>query len=138
MLGIGAMLGYLGGNEETIKALTSVIDKTITGIKLSDDVLHITFEDGGIKVWDDGQLCCETRFMRTDDVLEDYIGAKLLGMETREAPDVDNGYDAHEVQFLVVKTDKGNVTFSNHNEHNGYYGGFSIVIRTEDENGRTD
>ena len=40
--------------------------------------------------------------------------------------------DCHEVQFLEVKTSKGSFTMSSHNEHNGYYGGFSIEVRPED------
>lgn len=40
-----------------------------------------------------------------------------------------NQNDVHEVQFLVVHTDKGDLTMSSHNEHNGYYGGFSIEAR---------
>jgi len=33
------------------------------------------------------------------------------------------------VQFLTIITDNGTFTVSNHNIHNGYYGGFFIVER---------
>jgi hypothetical protein len=59
------------------------------------------------------------------------VGAKLLDIEVREAPNVPYEYGEHEVQFLVVKTDKGNITFQTHNEHNGYYGGFYIQASLE-------
>ena len=35
--------------------------------------------------------------------------------------------EKHEVQFLEIKTDRGVLTMANHNEHNGWYGGFWIV-----------
>jgi hypothetical protein len=49
--------------------------------------------------------------------------------------DVDNrphDYDVHEVQFLIVDTDKGSFTCESHNVHNGYYGGFLVVCRPVD------
>ena len=49
----------------------------------------------------------------------------------REAPSVPDASGMHEVQFLALVTSKGEVVFSSHNEHNGYYGGFSIAARTE-------
>ena len=42
--------------------------------------------------------------------------------------DVEEEYETHEVQFLEIKTSKGIFTMSTHNEHNGYYGGFAIVV----------
>lgn len=127
MLGIGVMLNDLGGNEESARVFRSAIGKRITKMRLRDDVLTIRLEDGtGVALEDKGQSCCESRYMRTDDDLEYFDGAVLLGGETRSAPDVAYDYGYHEVQFLVIKTDKGDATFSSHNEHNGYYGGFSI------------
>lgn len=38
----------------------------------------------------------------------------------------------HEVQFLHVKTSKGSFAVSNHNEHNGYYGGFNVEASLEE------
>jgi hypothetical protein len=35
----------------------------------------------------------------------------------------------HETQFLIVDTTKGSFTIVNHNEHNGYYGGFGLVAQ---------
>jgi hypothetical protein len=69
--------------------------------------------------------------MRTDYNLSDYVGAKLLGAEVMDAPPISAQYEEHEVQFLHVKTSKGTFTMSSHNEHNGYYGGFSIRAAIE-------
>lgn len=127
MRGIGVMINDLGGNEESARVFGAAIGKRIVKMRLSDDVLTIRLADGtGVELRDDGQSCCESRYMRTDDDLEDFDGATLLDGETRDAPDVNDDYGVHEVQFLVIKTDKGDATFSSHNEHNGYYGGFSI------------
>lgn len=65
--------------------------------------------------------------MQTDDDLAYYVGAELRNVEIKDGPTEDGEYgDTHEIQFLVVTTDKGEFTLSNHVEHNGYYGGFAI------------
>ena len=62
--------------------------------------------------------------MRTDDDLGYYIGSTLTGAEISDAPSVPNEYgEEHEIQFLRISTSRGVFTVSNHNEHNGYYGG---------------
>lgn len=129
-LGLGVMINMLGGNKETVKAYQASLGKTIKSVTLKDDCLSMCFDDEtGIQIFDDGQSCCENRYMVTDDDLLYHVGAKLLGAEVASAPDVEDDGECHEVQFLHIKTSKGTFTMSNHVEHNGYYGGFSIVIR---------
>ena len=127
-LGIGVMLGMLGGNHKTVEAVKGSLSKIITALELADDNLVLTFEDSSkLKLWDGGQICCEGRYMRTDDNLSDYVGGQLLDIELRDAPEQeDESGEVHEVQFFAVKTSKGMFVMSNHNEHNGYYGGFDI------------
>lgn len=131
--GIGVMLGILGGNEETVNSIKSSLGKIIKEASLSDDKLNILFEDGTrLLVSDDGQSCCEHRYMVTADTLSEYSGAKVLDFELKDGPDVEDEYgEAHEVKFLDVKTDKGVFQIANHNEHNGYYGGFWICAKIE-------
>lgn len=120
----------LCGNSDWFPIYEKAKGKKIRAIKLDDNDLQITFEDGsGIAIFDNGQSCCETRYMRTDDNLDYYIGAEFRDMELRESPVVQEKYGEHEVQFLLVNTSKGTFTMSNHNEHNGYYGGFSIEVK---------
>lgn len=93
--------------------------------------LRLDFEDGSaLIVFDDGQNCCEARYMRTDDPINDLVGGRLVDIVLNKAKAVEGTYscDSHEIEFLDVKTDKGVVSFSCHNEHNGYYGGFSLAI----------
>lgn len=101
-LGMGVMINMLSGNEDSVKAFTGALNKTITAISLGeDDALHFTFDDGTkIKIFDDGQSCCESRYMRTDDNLADFVGAMLLGIEIKDAPNAPAEYNEHEVQFL--------------------------------------
>lgn len=131
--GIGVMLSYLGGNEESVNAFKNSVGKKISTLYLgSDDALHFEFEDSSrIAIYDNGQSCCEHRYMRTDDDLNYYIGSNFLDAELRDAPDVEDGGDVHEVQFLLITTSNGVFTMASHNEHNGYYGGFSIRFRKE-------
>ena len=133
-LGFNVMLGLLGGNEESVKAFNSGVGKTIVSLSIGDDnALHFAFEDGTkFKVFDDGQSCCEDRYMRTDDDLAYYVGAQLLGVEVSFAPNETDEYGLeHEVQFVKMQTSKGVFTLANHNEHNGYYGGFLLRAEVE-------
>lgn len=111
-----AVLGYIG--------------KVISSLSLQDDILTIRFADGtGVEIFDDKQNCCEHRYMHTDDDLSGVKGGVLYDIELRDVVYDENDCEAHEIQFLVVKTSEGEVVVSSHNEHNGYYGGFSIEFR---------
>lgn len=141
-LGMGVMLKQLAGNRETVESYHKAIGKTIKHIELSppkdtnkwgdegQDTLKVTFDDGSmLTAFDDGQSCCESRYMKTDDKFEDFVGATLVSMELKQAPDMEDEYGEHEVQFLEIMTSKGALTMASHNEHNGYYGGFAIELR---------
>lgn len=132
-LGFGVMIGLLGGNVDSVEAFQGAIGKKIAGLSLGeDDALHFVFEDSSkIKLYDDGQSCCESRYMHTDDDLSHFVGANLLGAEVRDAPNEPDEYGEHEVQFLIVNTSIGSFTMASHNEHNGYYGGFLIKAAVE-------
>lgn len=130
-LGMGVMIGMLGGNKESVEALQSSTGKTITSLALQDDALVFGFSDGfGLVIEDKGQFCCESRYMRTDDKLSDFIGSQLLSAELKSAPGLSAEYGDHEIQFLDITTSKGVFQMASHNEHNGYYGGFWIVCRS--------
>ena len=103
--------------------------KIISEVFLFNDVLSVMFEGGtGLKFEDDAGYCCERRYMSNDgDDLSEYVGARYVGYEVKDAPFIEDEYDLHEVQFLEIKTSKGSITLSMHNEHNGYYGGFSAT-----------
>ena len=128
-LGMGVMLSILGGNKETVEAHLKAQGKTISEISFSEESLILKFSDGtGIKIFDDGQSCCENRYMTTNDDIQSFVGSKFLNAEIREAPNAPYEYGEHEVQFLLINTDKGTFAIETHNEHNGYYGGFAIAI----------
>jgi len=131
-------------DEKSIAAIATCHDKVITSITLEepckprregDDLaakgVIVKFVDGTrLDLWDAGQTCCESRYIRTDDHLSDWVGAKFLDVEIVDSvspmQDDYDWWDVHEIQFLRILTDKGVIVFSSHNEHNGYYGGFSI------------
>jgi hypothetical protein len=143
-LGLGVMINILGGNAETVNAYQKAIGKTIKHVALSTvepewdgvsiDTLRLEFDDAStLNIFDSGQSCCESRYMRTDDKLEDFIGATLLNIELKEAPNMEDEDGDHEVQFLELMTSKGALTMASHNEHNGYYGGFAIKLKFQQE-----
>lgn len=83
-----------------------------------------------IAVFDSAKHCCEDRYMSTDDDITYFVGAELWDIALRNAECRDNEYSAaHDVQFLEVRTSMGIFTLANHNNHDGYYGGFWIVAK---------
>jgi hypothetical protein len=131
--GIGAMLHYLGGGSKHDPK--EYYGQTILAADIADDKLSLKLDGGKtIEIWDNGQSCCENRYMRTDDDLSSLVGNTLVRIEAKDGPDIgDNDYDVHEQVFVEVGTDKGFITIANHNEHNGYYGGFGLTITESDE-----
>lgn len=126
-LGLGVMIGLMSDNSESVAALTGALNKRIDALAMENDALIFAFADGSkIKIYDDGQSCCENRYMRTDDELQYFVGSVFIGAELVDAPDQEDEYGVHEVQFLKVSTSKGVFTMQTHNEHNGYYGGFLV------------
>lgn len=102
----------------------------ITAAEMKDERLRLTLESGKqIEIWDNGQDCCESRYMRTDDDITSLVGNTLTRIESKDGSKSDNTEDeVHEICFIEIETDKGFITLSNHNEHNGYYGGFCLTI----------
>lgn len=110
------------------------VGRTIRDAHITDSRLYLNFENGvTIKVFDEGQSCCESRYMTTDDDLSKIVGGSLLNIEAKDGPTETGEYgDEHETCFIEVSTDKGFVTLTNHNEHNGYYGGFRLTIHIDE------
>jgi len=132
-LGTGVMINLLRGNRESAETFIRAIGKRIASLLLKDNVLRFEFDDGSkMSMRDDGQSCCESRYMTTDDDLMYYVGSALIGGEIKDGPSKEGEYgEMHEIQFLVITTSKGAFTMETHNEHNGYYGGFSVVVESE-------
>ena len=106
--------------------------RTIKGIKIEDDTLIIDLVWQVFTIWDGGQDCCEHRYMNCDDDLDYYIDSTLQGVELRDGPNASGTQeDYKECQFLHIMTNKGTFVVANYNEHNGYYGGFSLVSKLE-------
>ena len=57
-----------------------------------------------------------------------------MRVEVKEGDNLPYEDGDHEVCFLEVGTDDGFITISNHNEHNGYYGGSLIPLRPGAQN----
>lgn len=120
---------------KSAEAFLKVVGKKIMGIKLEDDMLYISFgSQGTLKISDEGQSCCEHRYITTDDKLEDYVGGNLLNIEVKPVPIplLDDGEgESHDIEFVEVSTSKGAFVLVTHNEHNGYYGGFFVCAKYE-------
>lgn len=107
--------------------------KKISSVNFSNNNLKISFDDGKkISIYDDGQSCCEDRYMRSDDDVNFLIGKMLIGITTKEVTASASDCGEHEICFLEIMTNDGCITFLNHNEHNGCYSGFELTIVEED------
>ena len=116
---------WFGSDQDTLDALNSSLGKVIKTVALTDDQLIFKFTDGtALVLYDDGQTCCETRYMATSDDFSEHKNSTLLDFELKKVPDVAL---YNQVQFLDVKTSKGTFQMASHNDHNGCYSGFSIV-----------
>lgn len=113
-----------------IKSADKYYGRKIVHASFSEDEVKLIFEDGvRIEIFDDGQQCCENRYMRTDDDVQCLIGKSLVSMTVKnvEATDCDRG--THEIAFLEIQAGHETFVISTHNEHNGYYSGFSLSIK---------
>lgn len=128
MDGIGVNIMKLFGDYGA-EHVQAAIGKRIKALSMVDNSLWFEMDGApSFKLRDGGQSCCESRYMVCDDNLAAHVDAELRNIEVRDAPDqVDEYGESHEIQFLVVTTSHGQFTCSNHNEHNGYYGGFLIM-----------
>jgi len=132
-LGLGVLINLFGGNQDSVKAYQKGVGKKIERIELKDDVLKLYFVNGGFLAFhDNGQSCCESRYMTTDDNLLKFTNTKFIEVTIESAPDRPTESDVHNCQFLHVKTGKGSFTVETHVEHNGYYGGFSLEAWYQD------
>lgn len=131
--GFTVMVKMLFGEGNGGEHVDAAIGKTIVALSVDSHALNLRFADGsGLTITDEGQSCCEYRHMSTDDDLGAFIGATFQGADLRDAPTADGEYgDCHEQQFLLLNTDRGVATIVNHNEHNGYYGGFWLKARPQ-------
>ncbi len=127
-LGIGAMMHYLSGGSK--ESADKYYGRKIKAASMKNEKLNIAFEDGSeIQIFDNGPSCCESRYMRTDDDVNWLVGKTLKAINTKPADNKTGEYgEEHECVFLEIDTNEGCITFSNHNEHNGYYGGFGLTI----------
>jgi hypothetical protein len=122
------LIKNLIGNDETRTAVQNSLNKTISGVFITDDNLYINFtDDTALRIWDSGHNCCEHRYMVCDDDLKEYVGAKLTNVYSKPATYIDDDWGSrHETMFVDFETTNGVFTIVNHNAHNGYYGGFHI------------
>lgn len=127
-LGLMVMVNQLFGDFGQ-EAYQNSLNKKILNLEIIDNSLAFSFEDNSkTKFFDNGQTCCEYRYMHTDDNLQDFIGAVFNSVEIREGPEENGEYgESKESEFMIVNTSKGQFTIVNYNEHNGYYGGFSLT-----------
>jgi hypothetical protein len=119
-------------SKDSAEVVTRHAGKVIGVARMLGESLQLVFVDGcAIRIADDAQACCEVRDMTCDDDLESFRGDKFLGVDVLDVLDGPAVSDssAHNVLFLHVRTSGGSITCQTHNEHNGYYGGFDVVVK---------
>lgn len=79
--------------------------------------------------------CCETTgYFSTPDVLTDYVGSELLGIELTDTELMTDVIDCEGINvgvdncmFVTIKTTLGDFQLTVYNDHNGYYGHTAMV-----------
>lgn len=95
-----------------------------------DESFMMHFQNGErIIIVDDGQDCCESRYMTTDDDIQSLVGHALVSISGKEAQATEGDWLVHEIVFVEIQTTGGFITLVNHNDHNGYYSGFQMMIQ---------
>ena len=124
-LGFGVMISQLGEGGESAQAVLHVKGKLIRAISMHDNVpdphhyrdeLRLEFDKQVLVFYDDGQSCCEHRYMHTDDDLQSFVGANFISAEIRDVGEVRSGEygEAHEIDFLLINTTMGTFTIETH------------------------
>lgn len=112
--------------EEGISKYTG---KVITNAELVDNAFVLTFHDWTkLSISDQGQSCCEHRWITSDDALSDIVTKVFKGIEEKDASTISVSDEDHEIMFVEIQTNDCSITLQTHNEHNGYYGGFCVVV----------
>ena len=132
--------GYVEKGEKS-KMKPAIFGRKYSDKKITDaffdkeaNEIRIDFEDGiKIKITDDGQSCCEERYLRTDDDLYRLIGQKFNSVILKTSASSGEDYGCHDVKFMEIYAGHESVNFSAHNEHNGYYGGIDICVTEIDD-----
>jgi hypothetical protein len=114
-----------------LKGCEELFNKEIQLVHCDDHSLTFNFKDGTkYEFADHAENCCEKRYIHTDDCLNYFKDSKFVNAEVQDGPttgDVNN-YEVNDSQYLIITTTKGQFTIVNHNDHNGYYSGFDLVV----------
>ena len=113
-------------------------------IKMDDDWLGYNIETNqqviSLKINNQSDCCESWGFLTTEDKLEEFLGAELLGIEV-----IDTDYKAHPLTkdydfcdggsacFVDLLTSNGKLQFAIYNDHNGYYG-HDVIISSKNFN----
>lgn len=114
--------------QKMLDILTSCYGRIIKNIVLISNQLIFTFnDDSRLILLDDGNQCCEERFLTTDDDLSMFIGDQLVSIIEKDFLEKHDTGETAECLILEVQTNKGFFSFQCHNIHNGYYSGFNLT-----------
>jgi hypothetical protein len=103
------------------------VGKIISDAYLADDYVTVKFTDGSrLDIYDGGQSCCEHRYITSDDDLYSAIGEEFVGISEGHYESGGSEDYCHDMMFVYLQTNRDSYSFCTHNEHNGYYGGFSV------------
>ena len=131
--GITVMLHSLFNRNEKDEA-DKYYGKIRKSAEMNEEKVTIEFEDGiKIELTDEGQSCCEYRYISCDDDVNRIIGSELVKIEIKKTEEKEEDYEIHEMAFVDIQTNQCFITFCTHNEHNGYYGGFILSLKEVQE-----
>jgi hypothetical protein len=108
------------------------IGETLIHVTLEHQRVILTTEEKIITLGCEGD-CCNSVFFSDLEVASD-LPATIHEWEDGQWKTIESEHeysDIHETMFIKIKTDKGYIDFTLHNDHNGYYGGMYFISRTK-------
>lgn len=136
---------YLEKEERFKDDLEEIIDgfkgRTIQKVYISDKIpntdnifpswsIIIEFTDGtGVFLVDNQPICCEDRYIKTEDNLEYLVGSRFHDVVISETLEDQRSIDdIKETTFIRILTDKAPAVFCAYNIHSGCYSGLDLTI----------
>lgn len=119
-----------------------LLSQTVVGVDVSEDEHALRFRcaDGSTVVWDTEGDCCSESWWADGVQLDSLRGGKVVSIEELEMPSLPYGVEdnrsrqeSDQLYGYRVDTNKGSSQFIFRNSSNGYYGGWAMLGKDNEQ-----
>ena len=88
----------------------------VSAVTVGEEHAVIMCGEVGVRITDEGQDCCESRYITTDDDPARLIGSRLASITSGEVKEADGMDDeCHDIVFVTIRTDTAELVLQSHN-----------------------